>query len=478
MLMTLNSLRWPPLKDAIKYMLNQTFDQWPSSKKTILHPAASLLNPASPVDESSISVTSINGTTQGNDSDSTLGKESFATNGSLHEDVHPSTSPNTATAALALSSRFQREGDAEISIRDADLQAFFPSKRRAPAEWNGSWGRRLNSAEEVDAERRTIFSMLEEFEGQPPFTIQRLSELVLRPTEHHHTLPKYISALKRLLSVTATRDAFPDNVGQGELSWMTKMIKPVPEGEAGEGKGDEGEWMSSRENGMFNNNYRFGSGTTVPGSPATAPLFSPIPFLMRSGGEGMPGKGGSDDGIMEDGDVPGMELGGADRTSEDAVELAKRIGAGAGIGLSSGRVSSESNGILPSESPDRPVPLVRPAQEAEPATTALPSASSSVENSNVTNAGNGPRSNAPLGIPSGMVDELDQLGQKHGQLPPVESGTLAGGAKALTSTTTSTAAAAAASEEQGEIRDVEGERAIKRVRSERNLPDLEQEEAK
>jgi hypothetical protein len=331
----------------------------------------------------------------------------------------------------------------------------------------------LNSSEEVEAERRTVFSMLEEFEGQPPFTIQRLSELVLRPTEHHHTLPKYISALKRLLSVTATRDAFPDNVGEEEMNSMAKLVKQVPEGFAGQ---------SGLEN--QGNGYRYT--TSMPGSPATAPLFSPIPFLMRPGDEGLPGRGGSDDdGMIEDGDIPGMELGGADRTSESAVEMAKRSGAGAGTGLTSGRTTtSESNGSSSSvgssssstsiES-DKAMPVARPASEVEaalnPGNTHLDQ-----NNSNVTNAGNGPRSNEPLGVPSGMVDELDQLGQRHGQLPPVESGALAGGAKALTSTTTSTA-----TKEEDlnvNIEDDDSLRAIKRVRSERNLPGLEGYESK
>lgn len=42
----------------------------------------------------------------------------------------------------------------------------------------------------------------------PPFTIQRLSELILQPTLYH-TPTKYLSAIRRVLSVTAERDSFP-----------------------------------------------------------------------------------------------------------------------------------------------------------------------------------------------------------------------------------------------------------------------------
>lgn len=447
------SLRWPALKCAVKYLLNQTFEQWPTTSTLILHPAASLLpSPSSLLDEASTSAPSLNGHADGDDSSSSVGKEGSSANGSL---LVENASPNTATAALALSSRFAREGDGSretTTIKDADLQAFFPSKRRAPAEWNGSWGRRLDTKEAVEEERRTIFSMLDDFEGQPPFTIQRLSELILRPSEHHHTLPKYISALKRLLSVTATRDAFP---AYGEEDQDDVAGAGVP------GQSINGHATASSIR------MRDRATTPVPGSPSTAPLFSPIPFLMKSGDEGMPGKAGADDLMMEDEDVPGMELGGADRTTEGAVEAAKRSGAGAGAGAhqSSARAAAYE-GATEGESSntgdgseEKAEPIIRPAPEPTPLTSA-----NSAMSSDVTNAGNGPSNNLPLGVPSGRVDELDQLGEKHGQLPPVESGSLGGGAKALSSTTTATTSET--SEDDSTMQN-EPLRAVKRVRGER-----------
>lgn len=426
-----------------------------------MHPAASLLpSQASFSDEASTSTISLNGTTLDHDSESTVDKDSLAANGIIQEEESSSpnsASPNTATAALALSSRFTREGQGELSIRDADIQAFFPSKRRAPPEWGGSWGKRLDTRQDVERERRILFSMLEDFEGQPPFTIQRLSELVLRPTEHHHTLPKYVSAIKRLLSVTATRDAFPAFSSEEEEGEESLTASAAMSGDTNNGNGTA----------AASSFFRSRMGTPVPGSPSTAPLFSPIPFLMKSGDEGMPGQEGMGGMSIEDGDVPGMELGGADRTTENGVEMAKRSGAGAGSGTS-GRAIIESNGVSIHEA-EKHVPFVRSATESTPPL----STQLALANSDVTAAGNGPSSNTPLGVPSGMVDELDQLGQKHGQLPPVESGSLGGGAKALTSTTTSTS-----KEEQiDETSPVEDDsmRALKRVRSERHLPSLEGE---
>ncbi|MCJ1288295.1 hypothetical protein MMC26_007650 [Xylographa opegraphella] len=43
----------------------------------------------------------------------------------------------------------------------------------------------------------------------PPYTVQRLAELILRPRSHYRTLPSYLRALDRVLSVSSTADTFP-----------------------------------------------------------------------------------------------------------------------------------------------------------------------------------------------------------------------------------------------------------------------------
>ncbi|EAA59833.1 hypothetical protein AN3625.2 [Aspergillus nidulans FGSC A4] len=47
------------------------------------------------------------------------------------------------------------------------------------------------------------------FSSKPPHTIQRLAELILRPNAHYRTLPAYMRALDRVVSVTSTADVFP-----------------------------------------------------------------------------------------------------------------------------------------------------------------------------------------------------------------------------------------------------------------------------
>ncbi|KAF7529274.1 hypothetical protein PCG10_007984 [Penicillium crustosum] len=47
------------------------------------------------------------------------------------------------------------------------------------------------------------------FEDKPPHTIQRLAELVLYPKKHYRTLPAYLRAVDRVVSVTSSADIFP-----------------------------------------------------------------------------------------------------------------------------------------------------------------------------------------------------------------------------------------------------------------------------
>ena len=47
------------------------------------------------------------------------------------------------------------------------------------------------------------------FASAPPHTIQRLAELILRPTHHYRTLPSYLRAVDRVISVSSTAAEFP-----------------------------------------------------------------------------------------------------------------------------------------------------------------------------------------------------------------------------------------------------------------------------
>jgi len=81
------------------------------------------------------------------------------------------------------------------------------------------------------------------FLRSPPFTIQRIAELCIRPTEHYKKLGKYLRAVEKSLLVTSTWDAFPlvsggasTRPGIGQISITTSvlstpstpMFSPIP----------------------------------------------------------------------------------------------------------------------------------------------------------------------------------------------------------------------------------------------------------
>lgn len=47
------------------------------------------------------------------------------------------------------------------------------------------------------------------FGAAPPHTVQRLAELLKNPNEHYRSLPKFLRALQRVISVSSTIDQFP-----------------------------------------------------------------------------------------------------------------------------------------------------------------------------------------------------------------------------------------------------------------------------
>ena len=52
-------------------------------------------------------------------------------------------------------------------------------------------------------------NLVNTFAAKPPYTIQRLAELLLVPTEHYRTLPAFLRAVDRVVCVSSTADMFP-----------------------------------------------------------------------------------------------------------------------------------------------------------------------------------------------------------------------------------------------------------------------------
>ena len=111
------------------------------------------------------------------------------------------------------------------------------------------------------------------FADKPPHTIQRLAELVLNPNKHYKTLPAWLRAVDRAVSVTSTADIFPlpqaQSLPQGVLDGP--LTNGVTNG-LGSGTGGGGIlWTNSdtRDAGL-------GSDESLGGA-----LLTPIPWLKN-----------------------------------------------------------------------------------------------------------------------------------------------------------------------------------------------------
>ena len=136
----------------------------------------------------------------------------------------------------------------------------FPQRERNEANPNEAPKNTLTQQEAAEF-KEVILGQFEEFDKwvaaaftrelgshsvfrSPPFTIQRLCELCLRPTEHYKFLGKYLRAIERTLLVTSTWEVFPVSP---ENPATRPGVSTIPI-------------------------------TNAPSAPAT-PIFSPIPFL-------------------------------------------------------------------------------------------------------------------------------------------------------------------------------------------------------
>ncbi|KAF6764842.1 PPP4R2-domain-containing protein [Ephemerocybe angulata] len=63
--------------------------------------------------------------------------------------------------------------------------------------------------EQVKDALQAVFDQLESFDEGPPFTIQRLCELLLDPKRHYKSVGKYLRAVEKSILVTSSHNSFP-----------------------------------------------------------------------------------------------------------------------------------------------------------------------------------------------------------------------------------------------------------------------------
>ncbi|KAL2432761.1 hypothetical protein ABEF95_015118 [Exophiala dermatitidis] len=175
-----------------------------------------------------------------------------------------------------------------------------------------------SSSEELPALLLQLFNSVTHtlrtsFSEKSPHTIQRLAELVLYPTKHYKTLPAWLRAVDRVVSVSSTADIFP-------LSDTPALVNGVN----GDGGGGILWNNSDGQNGTGYDNNSLGSDESLGGA-----LLTPIPWLRN-------GIGGADAG--ED---SSMHLEG---DNDDSSEM---VSSGSGSGSNSLSSSVEQDPLVP-----------------------------------------------------------------------------------------------------------------------------------
>ncbi|KAK1086308.1 hypothetical protein LTR33_001635 [Friedmanniomyces endolithicus] len=104
-----------------------------------------------------------------------------------------------------------------------------------------------------------------DFSHSPPYTIQRLAELVLYPKKHYRFLPAYLRALDRTVSVTSPHSEFP-------LPSLTATVN--------------GGFLTNGDGGSITEREGLGSDESLGGA-----LLTPIPWLRNSSSNAVTGNG-------------------------------------------------------------------------------------------------------------------------------------------------------------------------------------------
>ncbi|WWD16110.1 hypothetical protein CI109_100535 [Kwoniella shandongensis] len=172
--------------------------------------------------------------------------------------------------------------------------------------------------EEGKKEIDRLVKLLEEMDS-PPFTIQRLAELLLQPTLYHTSLGKFLRAIEKGLLVTTP--------------WEPPSYSYVAPAAISSGRSIIG--------GSTSSDSGYDTDSTMPPGSST-PMFSPIPFLSHPDSEllgGEPGANGQHRGL-DDGLMSPLMLGGE-----------STMGGGEGFGFGGSSTSNAAAGSSNARSP-------------------------------------------------------------------------------------------------------------------------------
>ncbi|KAJ5448915.1 Protein phosphatase 4 core regulatory subunit R2 [Penicillium cf. griseofulvum] len=153
-----------------------------------------------------------------------IGQQPFPNHSSQANSIPPESSnkENTSPADIQISPQAARTGSPPSGERVPDSQP-----QPSGASTDGRLPPPLSFL--LSAIRSSIKAF---FEDKPPHTIQRLAELVLYPTKHYRTLPAYLRAVDRVVSVTSSADIFQFQTPAGANSQTNGLGLPGNNGGA------------------------------------------------------------------------------------------------------------------------------------------------------------------------------------------------------------------------------------------------------
>ncbi|SPO20121.1 uncharacterized protein UTRI_00520_B [Ustilago trichophora] len=365
---------WPVLKDAIKYRIRLCLEESFGQERPLeLHPAAALI----PYQEPGYSVSAVQGRAAaglmrlrppapGSTGEEDGGDAATSQRASSSDEEEKKPTPvllDRPSSAAREDESVSQPLPPGFPTVDPDTGLYQPPYV-APADTKDFYAcKRPNltrtsvqplSSDEITTHTRILFSMIDDFDLQPPFTIQRLAELIVDPTAHYNSGIKWISALKRCLSVTATRDAFPISPVQAPFAFLGVNANQEQDGSAT----DMSEVEMDRLDGLPPKRYR---SCSVTSNSSSEPLFSPIPFVVRDENGLLTtsqGRVETTDGVREQAgfeQIPDLELEGADTTlNSDSVSSPNDVVDVAPIALgSTEQQKQEQVDETPSETTDQ-----------------------------------------------------------------------------------------------------------------------------
>lgn len=232
-----------------------------------------------------------------------------------------------------------------------------------------------------------------------------MSELILKP-ELYHTPTKYLSSIRRVLSVTAERGSFPIPTSTSTSTTQPSNSNGInPNGILSSSLHSENSSSQAfHPNSLFQsstnskpNGIGEGGSPRIPYTRNNDPIFSPIPFLVKDSLK--------KDGDGEEEEIPKIELGESRGAQEEKENQVEKVEDGNQPLQESEKVESNQNGEIRMETDST---ATRPNDSIPTATNtsnvpSIDSSGSTTTDTTITTH------NTPLGVPLGRVDELDDL---------------------------------------------------------------------